>query len=176
MIRWVATAALVTVLSGTDFAVAPARAAVGTTEDLLACASEPDDTRRLRCFDDAVAGLRRAVPPSAAAASRPEPATPAAAPPASTPAVSAEDRFGARGELKADRQLSQITATVTALSARPYGELVITLDNGQMWAEIAPGSKVRLKTGDSVTIEAGALGSFRLIAANGRSSKVSRVR
>jgi hypothetical protein len=143
---------------------------------MLACASEPDDARRLRCFDDAVAGLRRAVPPSAAALSRPEPAPAADTPPESTPAVSAEDRFGARGELKTDQQLSEITATVTALSAKPYGELVITLDNGQVWAEIAPRSKIKLKTGDSVTIEAGALGSFRLIAPNGRSSKVSRVR
>lgn len=158
MIRRVVTAALATALSGTGLVVAPASAAEGSTEALLACANHADDARRLRCFDDAVAGLRRAAPP------------------ASTAAVSAEDRFGARGELKADDQLSKISATVTALGARPYGELVITLDNGQMWAEIAPGSKIKLKTGDPVTIEAGALGSFRLIAPNGRSSKVSRVR
>lgn len=179
MIRWVARAVLVTALAGTGLAVAPPSAAEGTTEDLLECANEPDDARRLRCFDDAVAGLRKAVP-TAAAASRPEPATPAAAAPAAaapaSPAISAEDRFGARGELKPDHRLSEITATVTALGAKPHGQLVITLDNGQVWAEIATGSKVKLKTGDSVTIEAGALGSFRLIAPNGRSSKVSRVR
>lgn len=182
MMRWVATVALVTALSGTALAVAPARAAEGTTEALLTCASEADDARRLRCFDDAVAGLRRAAPPTAAAAPRPEsaaaPATPAsaAATPAATAAISAEDRFGARGEIKPDQRLREITATVTELGAKPHGQLVITLDNGQVWAEIATGSKVKLKTGDSVTIEAGALGSFRLVAPNGRSSKVSRMR
>ncbi len=87
-----------------------------------------------------------------------------------------EDKFGARGELKPDDRLNEITATVTAVGAKPYGELVVTLDNGQMWAEIAPGSKLKVKLGDSVKIEAGALGSFRLIAPNGRSSKVARVR
>ena len=53
---------------------------------------------------------------------------------------------------------------------------MITLDNEQVWAEIAPGSTIRLKPGDPVRIQAGTLGSFLLIAPNGRSSKVSRIR
>ena len=62
------------------------------------------------------------------------------------------------------------------IRAKPHGELVITLDNEQVWAEIAPGSKIKLKPGDTVKIESGALRSFVLVAPNGRSSKVSRVR
>ena len=140
---------------------APVLADDNAKQALLVCASESDDTRRLRCFDAAVATLRSA----------PEPV------PISSSAVSAEDRFGARGDLKPDKlpELKEITATVTAVRAKPYGELVITLDNGQVWAEIASGSKIRVKAGDSVKIETGALNSFVLIA-NGRSSKVSRVR
>jgi len=65
---------------------------------------------------------------------------------------------------------------VTELGTKPHGELIVTLDNGQVWAEKASGSKVKLKTGDTVKIERGALGSYSLIAPNGRSSKVSRIR
>ena len=72
--------------------------------------------------------------------------------------------------------LKELSATATKIGAKPRGELVVTLDNGQVWAEIAPGSSIKVKPGDSVRIEAGTLGSFILIAPNGRSSKVSRVR
>jgi D-lyxose ketol-isomerase len=104
--------------------------------------------------------------------------TAAAAPSAPTTTLSPEERFGRRKDPNEEKagQLTELTARVAALSAKPRGELVITLDNGQVWAEIAPGSKIRLKPGDSVTIEAGTLGSFILIAPNKRSSKVSRVR
>lgn len=104
--------------------------------------------------------------------------TAAAAPASPTTTLSPEERFGRRTDPEEEKkgQLTELTASVTALSAKPHGELVVTLDNGQIWAEIAPGSKIRLKPGDSVTIEAGTLGSFILIAPNKRSSKVSRVR
>jgi hypothetical protein len=177
MNRWVVNVAFAALLSGMGFSTA--KAAEGTTEALLACADEPDDARRLRCFDATVAGLRGAPAlPAASAAVTPDTRTRAASPQTSVPAASAKDKFGARGDLNREKhaELSEITATVTTVTARPHGELVITLDNGQVWVELAPGSKIRLKTGDPVTIEAGALGSFSLIAPNRRSSKVSRVR
>ena len=151
---------LAVLLSGA--ATAPVRADDNAKQALLVCANESDDTRRLRCFDAAVATLRSAP-------TEPMPAS---------PAVTAEDRFGARGDLKPDKlpELKEITAIVTAVRAKPYGELVITLDNDQVWTEIATGSKIRIKAGDSVKIETGALGSYSVIAPNGRSSKVSRVR
>ena len=177
MNRWVVKVAFAALLSGTGFSVS--KAAEGTTEALLACADEPDDARRLRCFDATAARLQTApAVPAASAAATPGTPTRAASPQTPAPAASAEDKFGARGDLKREKlgELSEITATVTAVSAKPHGELVITLDNGQVWVELAPGSKIRLKTGDPVKIEAGTLGSFFLIAPNRRSSRVSRVR
>ena len=171
-------------LSG--MALSSASAADALSDKLLACADKADDASRLHCFDAAVAGLRKtpAAPAAAtvAAASAAPKATSAAAaaPPAAAPAaaaaVSAEDRFGARGDLRPETQsaVNEITGTVTEVSKKPYGELVVTLDNGQVWAELAP-SKVKVKVGDTVKVESGALGSFRLVA-NNRSSKVSRVR
>jgi hypothetical protein len=176
MNRWIVAATFAVLSASTGFA--PATAAESTDEALLACADEPDDARRLRCFDAAVAGLRRARATPAASAAAPSSApAPAASPPAPAAAPSAEEQFGARGDLRPDSRtaLSEITGTITALSTRPYGQLVVTLDNGQVWAELAP-SKLKLKTGDTVKIEAGALGSYRLVAPNRRSSKVSRVR
>jgi len=171
MNRWVIVAAGAVVLSGTGFA--PANAAERTTAAMLACADESDDAQRLRCFDAVVANLRKA-PPAATAAAAPA----AAAPVAAAPAATAEQKFGARGDIKPDRHedLSEINATVTALGAKPHGELIVTLDNGQVWAEIATNSKIKLKSGDTVKIERGAFGSYTLVAPNGRSSKVARIR
>lgn len=147
-------------------------AAESSTATLLACAAEPDDARRLRCFDDAAAGLRGA-PEAAPAQAAGVPA--AASRPPSAPAASAEDRFGAREKFERQEPLREIVALVAAVSTRPHGELVITLENGQVWAELAPGSKIKVKPGDTVNIKAGTLGSFFLIAPNRRSSKVSRI-
>jgi biotin carboxyl carrier protein len=179
MNRWVVKIACAVLLSGIDLAFSLARAAESTSDALVACAKEMDDARRLRCFDAVVADLRRAPAARAAAvaapASAPQPAAPAPAP---APSVSREEKFGARGDLDAERreELKEITAKVTEIAARPHGELVVTLDNGQVWAERAASSKIKVKAGDTVKIESGALGSFVLIAPNGRSSKVARVR
>jgi hypothetical protein len=113
-------------------------------------------------------GSPAAAPPPTAAAEQPSEA--------GTP--SPEDRFGLRVDTKQQKadELTELSATATAISAKLRGELVITLDNGQVWGEIAPGSKIKVKPGDAVKIEAGTLGSFILIAPNGRSSKVTRIR
>ena len=115
---------------------------------------------------------RPTVAPSAAAAAA------AVAQPSQAGTPSPEDRFGLRVDPKEQKtgELTELSATATAISAKPRGELVITLDNGQVWGEIAPGSKIKVKPGDAVKIEAGTLGSFILIAPNGRSSKVTRIR
>ena len=143
------------------------------------CASEQDDARRLACFDAAVARAR-AQPPVAAEAPSAAPTVAAAA---AVP-LSKEERFGLRGDLKEEKakkapelaELQELRATVTKVAAKPHGELVLTLDNGQVWYEIQANSGIRVKTGDQVTIKSGALGSYSVVAPNGRSSKVTRVR
>ncbi len=118
---------------------------------------------------------RLRLPAVAATPSAPQPAAP---PPTPVSSVSREEKFGARGDLDRERRegLKEITGKVTEVGAKPHGELVVTLDNGQVWAERTASSKIKVKVGDTVKIESGALGSFVLIAPNGRSSKVARVR
>jgi hypothetical protein len=172
-------AAAAVVLSGTG--LSHADAADRTTDALLTCANESDDAQRLRCFDAVVANLRKAPAAPAATAAAPSRAAAAPAPAAASPppasAPTAEQRFGARGDISPDKheEIDELTGTVTEVGTKPHGELIVTLDNGQVWAEKQSGSKVKLKAGDTVKIERGAMGSYTLIA-NGRSSKVSRIR
>lgn len=144
--------------------------------DFLACAAEKDDARRLACFDAAVI-QEKGQPTSSLQASV------AAAPPPPPP-LSMEEKFGLRGDLKQEKakqapelaELQELHAKVTNVATKPYGELVVTLDNGQVWYEIQTNSGIRVKAGDPVVIKAGALNSFILVAPNRRSSKVTRAR
>jgi hypothetical protein len=131
-----------------------AAADAGLAERIAACTRERDDAQRLACFDRA-----------AGTASAPE------------------ETFGVQGsELarKRDQQdpkegaPSRIAAKVTEIARRPRGEMVFTLDNGQVWAQKDVGAYFPVKVGDPVTILAGTLGSFRLVVAN-RSTAVTRV-
>lgn len=164
-------ARLVIAMAAALVTAGPARAAApATTADFLACAAEKDDARRLACFDAAVDRTRTAPANSAPAV--------VAAP------LSQEEKFGLRGELKQEKaqkvpelqELEQLQAQVTKVSTKPHGELVVTLENGQVWTEIQTNSGARVKAGDRVAIKAGALGSFLLVAPNGRSTRVTRVR
>ena len=59
----------------------------------------------------------------------------------------------------------------------PHGELLLTLDNGQVWQQKAGDRAMRIKVGDAVTIRRASLGSFLLTSqtANG-SMRVTRVK
>jgi hypothetical protein len=155
-----------TILASVLLLAAIAGPALAADDDLAqriaACTREQDDARRLACFD-------RAAAPKAAAAS---------------PKVNATETFGVHGsELARSRDAGKpesegppkrIDAKVTAIEKRARGELVVTLDNGQVWAQKEVGSYFPLKVGDPVAILAGTLGSFRLIAGN-RATAVTRV-
>lgn len=146
--------------------------AASPTAAFMACAAEKDDAQRLACFDAAVAQAQaQPAPPAAAAAV------------AAAPTLTKEEKFGLRGDLKEEKakqapelvELESVTGKVTKLAAKPYGQLIVTLDNGQVWYEIQANTGLRVRVGDQVTIKAGALGSY-LMVANGRSSKVTRAR
>ncbi len=155
----------------------PARASAAAA-DFLACAGEKDDARRLACFDAAVIRARN---PASSPAGNAAPAATAA--PVAVP-LSKEEKFGLRGDLKQEKakvapelaEIQELRAQVTKVAVKPHGELVLTLDNGQVWYEIQTSSGIRVKAGDQVVIKAGALGSYSVVAPNGRSSKVTRSR
>lgn len=108
----------------------------------------------------------------------------AATPPAgsgSSPATSAVDGFGMTAALASQLpagepavELTEISATVTEVSKRPYGEHVVTLDNGQVWTEKQAESGFRVKVGDTVIIKKGTFGGYRIVRGS-RSSAAVRV-
>ena len=147
--------------------------------ELLACAAETDVERRLECFDREMAKFGDAPAPEFAETppaepnpvpepvAEPEPDVPqapeAAAAVAAAPA--AEEAFGLR-----DQEAEQISAVVTDIAHRPYGEFVVLLDNGQIWEQKHRDNRFRIDVGDSVTISKGFVSGFRLSAGDRNNS------
>jgi len=128
--------------------------------ELIACRAEADDGERLSCYDRVIDA--KAAPSTAAA----------------------QEKFGygeirerkEREESEKDPQrLSELVATVTAIARRPNGTHVITLDNGQVWAERSIEPFFRIKVGETVRIKPAALGSFLLSTPANRSTRVTRL-
>src|SRR5882724_11311829 len=144
-----------------------------------------------------------AVPtaPAAPTASVPTPAaptpaavsTPGAAPTPPTPAVAATpaavatpnaDKFGMSNELarkraearqEVDTTPKELRGAVTDIKAKPYGELVLTLDNGQVWLQNEANTTFIIKVGDGVVIKAAKMGSFMLTTSGGATTRVHRI-
>jgi len=149
------------------FGALPLAAAAAEPESpLKACRAETDDVRRLACYDREVDRLGDALPPAQA------------------PELTAEERFGRRGTLsreEIDRERDEVrqgelTALVTEVWTRSDGLMVMTLDNGQVWAQNRPDSFFRIKTGDKVKIEPAAMGSYLLSGPSKRSTRVTRTK
>jgi hypothetical protein len=77
------------------------------------------------------------------------------------------------GEKK--KELREISAQVIEVSKRTRGELVVTLDNGQVWTEKAAEAYLRVKVGDTVVIKRNRLGGYRLVGRGNRASAVIRI-
>jgi len=99
------------------------------------------------------------------------------------PESSAINEFGMNAAVEAQStdssrpdKLTEISATVTHVRKRGYGELVVTLENGQVWTEKVKESGFRIKEGEMVTIRQGTLGGYRMIGRSNRSSQVVRVK
>lgn len=155
----------------------PAASAADLAESLRACMAESDEARRLACFDRETAHL--ATPPSVE--EMPAAAQAAEAAQTATTELSPEEKFGLSEAQALEKQKGEearkperLTATLTSISQRPHGELVMTLDNGQVWLqkEAVP---FWVKVGDTVTIKAAAFGSFLMSTGSGRPIRVTRV-
>ncbi|HEY4366437.1 MAG TPA: hypothetical protein VGN07_04325 [Steroidobacteraceae bacterium] len=134
-----------------------ARAAELLPKGFRECATHEDRDQRLACFDAEVARL-------ASEAAK-------------------EQNFGTdSGDLARQKaaqdtdRFESISAKVTGIATRPHGELVLTLDNGQVWAQTQALAQFAIEAGDSVRIKAGAFSAYILIAPSGRTTRVTRVK
>ena len=64
-----------------------------------------------------------------------------------------------------DQSPDEFSATVNDIAHRAYGEMIILLDNGQIWEQKHRDTRFRLKVGDSVTISKGLISGYRLRSA-----------
>jgi len=154
------------------FAVLAAQAA--SSDAPQRCSEIGDDLARLGCYD---AIFRK---PAASAASTAAPAA-AAASAATSVAASPETDFGLTEAAKRARDpqqeiLESITGTVTAVGRRPAGELIVTLENGQVWTQVTVDQRARVAAGDMVTIRKAALGSHLLETQGRYATRVRRVK
>jgi len=155
---------------------------------VAACTSEKDSLARLVCFDREVAKY-----PQAAARVAPTPAAPpVVSPPAASVATTQQpaasqpaDEFGVTGSFARKRQadkeandtaIKELKAGVSSIRKKPYGELVLALDNGQTWEQIEAKSSFIIKEGEGVTIRPAKFGSFMLTTDAGASTRVRRTK
>jgi hypothetical protein len=117
---------------------------------LLACTRETDDVRRLACFDREIAGA-------------PKPAAPADT-----------ERYGL--PRSSDDRAAVLEARVTAVTERAQGQLVIELDNSQVWLQTDLDARLGVRPGVLVRIRPGVLGSFFLKPESGSGARVKRLR
>jgi hypothetical protein len=183
---------LANVLIAMGLAAGMAPVTVCAGDSLAECARVQDDLARLACYDR-LAGRAPAVQAATPAVPAPALAAPAAAPAvqasagaaqpqtATAPAASAPAAdFGlsprAIEERDPSKKVESITGTVTGVSQNASGRYVVELDNGQVWVQSESNSYPVLKTGDTVTIKRGAIGSFVLSGPRSVWWRVRRVR
>ena len=171
-------------------------AADAQVESARQCAKQKDSLQRLVCYDNIFQAVAAApvapvttLPPAsaapaatAAAVAKPTAAVPAmAAPAAAAPAVAAsaaapaavaapalgDESLKKVQKEKATAAPSHLEARVTALRQMRPELFRLTLDNGQVWQQQDVSTMFHVEVGDSVRIEKGSMGSYRMAKAGG---------
>ena len=160
----------------------------GVPQGIVDCAAQKKDSARLVCFDREVAKLTMPAPSVAPTQVTPAPAVPSApvvATKQQRDTSAKEDEFGVSGNLArkrseskkpADAALQELHAAVTSVKSKAYGELVMELDNGQVWEQPEKKLTFIIKAGEDVVIRQHKLGSFFLTSDSGAVTRVRRVR
>jgi hypothetical protein len=143
------------------------------------CAAIAVDAERLACYDRAFGRPNATVPAATATVAT---ATAAAAP-AATPADPVKDFGLTPAQQKAldpqrveDTGPTSVRATIAEVQTQRDGQFVLTLDNGQVWAQNDPAERAYPKPGEVVEIRKAAFGSFLLVRGERGAVRVRRVK
>jgi hypothetical protein len=162
-------------------ALSCATLAAAQDNDLDRCAELESDAARLACFDTVIKERRAEPPPSAEPAAAPAPDVPDTPDTAAAPQAAAEpgpvtETAAPEKPARANEPKREYTAVVTAMRTRPYGEAVVTLDNGETWSEQYASHGFLVEVGDTVTMKKGRFSSaYRLVAPGGRAYTMVRI-
>lgn len=156
---------------------APALAQEISTADVYVCADIAEDSARLACYDEAVGRLEAAeTAGEIATVTRSEVeavqrdsfgfSIP------SLPSLALPRLGGGEGD---DGDLERVTVAVSRISRDGFGDVVVTLENGQVWRQTDRG-QVRYRDPEMAEVRRAAMGSFMMRLDNGRLFRVERVR
>ena len=139
-------------------------APAGIPESLRKCVDEPDDTRRLACFDREMDRLGKETVSAPVSA------------PVADPVETAEqeEKFGIVERSEDKKELTEIQATVVKVATSSNRIFTVLLDNDQVWRQKYAG-RFLITTGDVVTITKGNFGGYTL-ERGGRQTAVNRVK
>jgi hypothetical protein len=137
---------------------------------MIACRAKTDDAARLKCFDEAVAGLEAAQNKGEVIVVDQAEVTRAR-----------HEAFGFplphlsifQGSVKGEDFETMTTAVKSARRART-GEWTMTLEDGAVWRQISNDGDIDVKPGAAVRIRKGAIGSFLMNVAGQPAIKVHR--
>ena len=144
-------------------------AADAQVESARQCAKQKDSLQRLVCYDHIFQAEAAPVAPAKAA---PAVAAPAVAASVAVPAAAAAPAIGDETLKKVQKEKateapSHLEARVTALRQMRPELFRLTLDNGQVWQQQEVSTMFHVEVGDSVRIEKGSMGSYRMAKAGG---------
>ncbi len=171
-------------------------------DGLLACRDLSDSAARLACFDRQAAALAPSAPaagPAVPVTTAPKAVAAADAPTVSAAPTTANSTTAAPGYPMLDPQqqfglpertvvaqevaagtrasdLSEIEAHIVGFAPAADGRIMFTLDNDQVWRQLAAEGELLARQGDTVTISRGWFGSYWLKLKSGRGCKVTRLR
>ncbi|MFQ3235886.1 MAG: hypothetical protein ACI9C4_001449 [Paraglaciecola sp.] len=140
-------------------------------EALQGCSDEVDNLMRLTCFDK----LTKQTAKKSTSSSTSRATTTESPPPVSeTREIEVQKKrgntdsntkkvaaFGLTNKPAQNSKLDKVVAIVTDVSKGPYGKLIISLNNQHVWKQ-SDGNSFRLKTGEKIYLEEGAMSSFFL--------------
>jgi hypothetical protein len=165
------TVLVVTLIAGT------ALAADTSLDTARRCVLVKDSLERLVCFDRAFASMPAAGPAVVAAPAAP---TMASAPavavmPAAVPALGDEGIKRRAKEREVEAGPTSLTAVISELKETRPNVFRLTLDNGQVWQQMDLESLFYVKVGDTVKIDKGRMGGYRMARVSGSGSGWARV-
>lgn len=146
-----------TLAAGMMLVGSAALAAEGTLESAQRCAQVQDSLQRLVCYD-------RVFPPGqapVATAPARQPA-PTVAPPAPAADFGADSVRRTEQERQAEDAPRALSAAVTSVRQTRPNVYRVTLDNGQVWDQMDMDSTFSVDEGDTVRIERGRMGGYRM--------------
>jgi hypothetical protein len=137
--------------------VSPVGIANTLLDELLLCAKSNENLQRLACYDTVINKNINSHPEKHKVQQQ------ASLQVATTEQVDnakqQQAEFGQENQPDSKDIISQIQATVIKTKKAPRGELIISLDNGQVWRQ-TDSTHLKLRKDNLVIIERGALGSF----------------